>query len=218
VAEDAWVVEKREELKGAAQRLRGTWHWVVTNSDAPNAFVTPYCPRRVFVTEGLLTLIKPTDDELAFIMGHEMSHVIHGHGLRRIEFQAYSASLQLVILSMIDPTGIFALGFTMLTSTFLTAEERAFSREHEAEADETGISIVGRACFDPAAGASAMGKLQHAFGNEGKRHASWLDTHPAEADRIRALKGHAENAVGPTTGGADVCGAAKKSFWLAMGR
>eukprot|EP00966_Prymnesium_polylepis_P249743 5773887-Prymnesium_polylepis.1 len=58
---------------------------------------------------------------------------------------------------MIDPTGIFALGFTMLTSTFLTAEERAFSREHEAEADETGISIVGRACFDPAAGASAMG-------------------------------------------------------------
>ena len=41
VAEDAWVVEKREELKGAAQRLRGTWHWVVTNSDAPNAFVTP---------------------------------------------------------------------------------------------------------------------------------------------------------------------------------
>jgi hypothetical protein len=35
------------------------------------AFVTPYCPRRVFVTEGLLTKLKLKDDELAFILGHE---------------------------------------------------------------------------------------------------------------------------------------------------
>ena len=74
------VAEKRETLTKALGRLRGTWHYVVTNSDVPNAFVTPYCPRRIFVTEGLLKKLQLTDDELAFIMGHELSHVVHDHG------------------------------------------------------------------------------------------------------------------------------------------
>lgn len=60
--EDATITQQREELESAAKRLRGTWHWVVTNSDAVNAFVAPNCPRRVFVCEGLLNKLKLTDD------------------------------------------------------------------------------------------------------------------------------------------------------------
>ena len=107
--QESAVNEQREALESALQRLRGTWHWVVTNSDAPNAFVTPYCPRRVFVTEGLLHKVNPTDDELAFILGHELSHVIHGHGQKRIEQGASLAALQLMIFALIDPTGLGAL-------------------------------------------------------------------------------------------------------------
>eukprot|EP00967_Tisochrysis_lutea_P081626 scaffold112758_cov29-Tisochrysis_lutea.AAC.2 len=46
---------------------------------AINAFVSPYCPRHVFVHEGLMNELRPTDDELAFLIAHEVSHVIHAH-------------------------------------------------------------------------------------------------------------------------------------------
>ena len=45
---------KREELEASLKRITGNWHWVVTRSHVVNAFVTPFCPRRVFVNEGLL--------------------------------------------------------------------------------------------------------------------------------------------------------------------
>ena len=53
---------ERAELLKAQKRLAGKWHWIVTTSALPNAFVTPMCPRRVFVTEGLLEHVQPTDD------------------------------------------------------------------------------------------------------------------------------------------------------------
>lgn len=69
---------------------------------------------------------------------------------------------------------------TGLASFLITTEERAYSRTHEAEADELGLSICTRACYDKAGAMSSMHKLQQVFGTEGKQHASWLDTHPAE--------------------------------------
>lgn len=181
------VAELRGFLESAKKRICGTWNFVVTTSDVVNAFVTPMVPRVVFVNEGLLRKLKPTDDELAFLMGHELSHVIHGHGQQHIEEMATFATLQLVVLSLIDPTGFAALAITGVASMFFKGQERAHSREHEAQADETGLAICVRACSDPAAPGSLMTKLHH---GQTKQHASWLDTHPAGAERVAALEAH----------------------------
>lgn len=208
------VTAQREALEEAAGRLRGTWHFVVTTSDAINAFVTPYCPRRVFVTEGLLHKLKLTNDELAFILSHELSHVVHGHGRQSIDEQATLASLQLVVLSLIDPTGLLALAISAVASFALTAQGRAHSRVHESEADELGLAICSRACYEQAGSTSAMAKLQRAAGNQAKAHAGWLDTHPAEADRIAALEQQVASGVDPVITSA--CASKKGGYWRAM--
>ena len=58
-------------LRPGAERIAGEWTWLVTNSEGVNAFVSPYCPRHVFVHEGLLHALTPTEDELAFSIAHE---------------------------------------------------------------------------------------------------------------------------------------------------
>ena len=63
---------RRAELEAAKARLAGKWYWVVTNSSNVNGYVTAMCPRRVFITQGLFKKLKPTDDELAFLIGHEL--------------------------------------------------------------------------------------------------------------------------------------------------
>jgi predicted Zn-dependent protease len=66
-----------------------------------------------------------------------------------------------------------------------------------------------------------MAKLQKAAGNEGKRHAGWLDTHPAEQDRIVALEAHAAEAARKAQddqrmGVRPACGE-KRSLWKTLG-
>ena len=58
-----------------------------------------------------------------------------------------------------------------------------------------------------------MAKLQRAAGNQHKAHASWLDTHPAEADRIAALEQQA--AAGQAV--SSECADKKLGFWRSMG-
>ena len=72
-----------QELKKARRMLRADWKLVINSTDVPNAFVHPMLPRRVFINVGLRHICK-TDDEIAALLGHEMSHAILRHGQRRM--------------------------------------------------------------------------------------------------------------------------------------
>ena len=118
-------------------------------------------------------------------------------GRAGIDLQANLAGLQLVILSVIDPTGVAAFVVSALASVLLTYESKAHSRAAESEADETGLELCTAACFEASGSSTALLKLQRAAGNQSKQHASWLDTHPAEADRVRALRAQARTLGEP---------------------
>ena len=55
--------------------------------------MSPYCPRHVFVHEGLLAELQPTADELAFLISHEISHVVHAHGNETMQRTAIAAQV-----------------------------------------------------------------------------------------------------------------------------
>lgn len=170
-----------EELRGAARRLGGEWTWVVTNSEAVNAFVSPYCPRHVFVHEGLLAHLTPTDAELAFLLSHELAHVIHAHAHETMARSAVAAQAQLVVLSLIDPTGLLAFLLTYAFGVWIDAAwVKAHSRHAESEADDSGVKIMHAACYDARAAGSMMAKLGAACVHT---RASWLDTHPPPPER-----------------------------------
>jgi len=70
--------------------MKGDWHYIVTTAPDVNAFVTDLCPHRIFVHEGLLKECTPTDDELALILGHEISHLIYGHSEEDSQYRGTS--------------------------------------------------------------------------------------------------------------------------------
>lgn len=121
-------------------------------------------------------------------------HVVHGHSYRHSELQYYSALTQLLVLGVLDPTGIMAFALSGIPSLMLTAYEKKHSREDEACADATGLAICARGCFALEGSVSFMAKLHGGF--HGGQHASWLDTHPSGDDRIDALRSRSEALTG----------------------
>jgi len=68
------------------------------------AFFTPLLPHSIFVHEGLVAACD-NDDELAHVLGHEMSHMVCGHIEIMLQFSAILQLVQMVLLAMLDPTG-----------------------------------------------------------------------------------------------------------------
>ena len=67
-------------------------------------------PQKIFVTAGLFDKFVNNDDELAMILGHEVSHLIMGHFSQSSFIESLIRGLEIVVL-MLDPTeGLLSLG------------------------------------------------------------------------------------------------------------
>ncbi len=164
------------------------WQWEINLIDAKdvNAFCMP--GGKIAFFSGLLSRLKLTDDEVAVVMGHEISHALREHGRERAakaglaDIGARLAGAGLAAVFGVDPnlttaaTGIGA-NLTMLK----------FSRDDETEADVVGLDIVARAGYDPRAGIALWQKM--AALNQ-QAPLQWLSSHPAGKHRIAAIQKH----------------------------
>lgn len=172
-----------ERLVAQAQRVvpeSATWKWEVHVIDDPsvNAWCMPGGKMAVYT--GLINKLSPTDDELAQVMGHEISHALLQHGRERMSRAvATNAALQIgSIASGVNLTG--------LESVAMIALELPNSRTAETEADRVGIEIAARAGFNPNAAVSLWQKMAQLGGGSGTPQ--WLSTHPSDETRIANLK------------------------------
>ena len=62
----------------------------------------------------------------------------------------------------------------------------AYSRECECEADELGITLAARACYDTTKGANIFKKFDKVHQKKMSR-TNWLSTHPGDVDRYETL-------------------------------
>jgi predicted Zn-dependent protease len=177
--------DKENEWTEALKRLNGKWEFIIVDAETPNAFVSNLLPRRIVVHEGFFKCFNPTDDELALILAHEISHVIHDHNGNNSSYKMMFLVLQLLSFAFIDPTGgtyFFLIDYlTSFISDILLA---SYSREHEIEADSTGIIIAALGCFDTKNGVNIFSKFTSL---EADRSAGWMDSHPLSADRLKYL-------------------------------
>ena len=169
-----------------AARVRNPLHRfeaAVAAGGRPAAFALP--GGYVFVTPALVEATGRDRDELAFVIGHEMAHVVRGHAIDRIRLEWSRKALSAV--SVATPAGRAVAPW--LRRVGVQWLEKAYSREQEFEADELGGRLMRAAGFDPR-GCPRMlerfGRLER--GSDPLGVAAYLSTHPPVDDRIHHLR------------------------------
>lgn len=171
----------------AVEQLEGNWTYMLIDSQLPNAFVTEILPRHIFITTSMLNMIG-NEDELALVLGHELSHMLLGHISEKNMLETMLRTVEVLLLSMDPTSGVLSLLFVGSLATLRTAFTAAHSREHEHEADQLGIQLAAMACFDTHKAAAVFQKLHEQAGPpSGKRLLSFADTHPPSSDRYEKL-------------------------------
>lgn len=154
------------------------WKWSVAVIDEPtlNAWCMPGGKMAIYT--GIVNKLALSDDEIAQIMGHEISHALLGHGRERMS-RAIAMQGGLMLGSIVAGQDLSALG--PVADIALTLPN---SRAGESEADRYGIELAARAGYDPRAAVRLWEKMSAASGNGPPQ---FLSTHPAPDNRIQAL-------------------------------
>jgi predicted Zn-dependent protease len=164
-------------------KWKSGWEVVIFQDDSANAFAVP--GRRIGVHSGILA-VASTPDQLAAILGHEISHVRASHGNERMS-QVLAAQAGLVAASAMTDSSTPA-GRATLAALGLGAQFGVllpFSRTHEREADLMGLDLMAQAGFDPAEAVALWQNMAEASDGEPPE---WMSSHPSHDSRILDLE------------------------------
>lgn len=166
-----------------------SWKWEVNVIDSKevNAWCMP--GGKIAVYTGLINSVKPTDDELAAVIGHEIAHALREHARERAS-QQMATSVGLSVLSVVTGNQATSdLGGTLANVMFGLPN----SRLHETEADRMGVELAARAGYDPRAAVTLWTKMGALSG--GSAQPELLSTHPSAESRIADLKVASEKVL-----------------------
>lgn len=144
---------------------------VVNDGKTINA--VSYPAGHIVVYQELINQTK-NDDELAFVLAHELGHYHHRDHLRGISKSVLISVVMSSLLSQheISPLTQQATQFSMLH----------FSRDDEYAADDFALKLVQKAGYSADKGIHFFNHLSN------QNTIDWLSTHPAPQNRIRRLK------------------------------
>ena len=161
------------------------WEWSVKVIDALET-VNAWCMAggKMAVYTGLLEKVKPTDDELAQVMAHEVSHALANHTAEKMSVAlASQVGMMGVAIAVGDSEyGTIALAGSALAAAL--AVQLPNSRSAEVEADVMGLELAARAGYDPRAAATLWQKMGEVGGSSPPQ---FLSTHPSPANRQEDL-------------------------------
>lgn len=158
-------------------------HFIIFNDKELNAMAVP--DGRIFVTSLMAHAVA--DDELAFVLGHEMTHIQEKHSNNQMTRATGGALLGAILVAAIggnerdirlgaDIAGGLTLGH--------------YSRRDENRADVGGLRLMSRCGYDPKQAALAMQRLidKYGAGDAKTPVLGWFATHPDSRDRKKRLE------------------------------
>jgi Zn-dependent protease with chaperone function len=152
-----------------------------------NAFVLPN--GKIFVFTGLLPVMRDADG-IAAVLGHELSHVIAGHSSEQQSRQLL-ISLALLGASIAGISPPRWLTELVVGAGFLLPH----SRNCESEADQMGLEIMSKACFDPRASVGMWERMKMLERSSSNGTREFFSTHPTHDHRIEDLQGWMAGAL-----------------------
>jgi Zn-dependent protease with chaperone function len=174
---EAWIKDMGEALASRVMNKDRKFSFQMFEADEPNAFALP--GGFIFVARSLLDLCNWDRDETAFILGHEMGHVVKGHSMdRMMNGAAISAATR-----VIPGAGVLSGWLKSVGARYF---QTAYSRDHEFEADKFGARLTAAAGLDPNGALRLLERLDRLSG-ENFPLGQYFSTHPATADRVKRL-------------------------------
>lgn len=161
-----------------ANKLR-VFSFETVEGGEPNAFALP--GGFVFVTESLVELCERDENEVAFILGHEMAHVIKGHAMSRIiSNSAIAAASRAAPIRGAVSGWLRKVGVQFLESTY--------SQELESQADQLGVRLMRAAGYDPRASVRLFQRLARLKSARDEfDFGSYFSSHPPFDVRIESI-------------------------------
>ena len=176
------------------------WHYafhVLADSTTINAFALP--GGQLFITQALLDKLK-SDDQVAGVLAHEISHVIARHGAQQM---AKTQLTQGLSQAAVVASGDYGAG--QMAAMVGQMVNMRYGREDEIESDTLGVRLMHEAGYDPEGMVAVMQVLAAASKNR-QQPAEFFSTHPNPDNRvarireaIAALQGRTDNSKPPKT-------------------
>ncbi|WP_246624857.1 M48 family metallopeptidase [Oceanobacter mangrovi] len=158
------------------------WSWsvaVIDDAETLNAWCM--AGGRMAIYTGIIDKLDLTDDEIAQIMGHEISHALANHTAEQMS-RAVLINAGLQATAAATENNQYALSGTALAAKY--ALQLPNSRTAETEADRIGIELAARAGYNPAAAVSLWEKMKKAAGGSTPE---FMSTHPSPSNRSKTL-------------------------------
>lgn len=161
------------------------YHVNILDTDEINAFATS--GGHIFVTRGLIDCTT-SEDTLAAVLAHEISHIQLQHGLKAIKNSRITQALLVTGTSAASAAaGNYNLG--EITSVFsdsineiiTTMVVNGYSQTQEFEADSNALVLLSLAGYEPSA---LLDMLQVLDKNQSSHPGGFNKTHPTPAKRI----------------------------------
>ncbi|AMM24851.1 M48 family metalloprotease [Variovorax sp. PAMC 28711] len=203
--DDPVIVEYTQEIWQkllAAARVRGdltpelderfAWQVLLGRDSSINAFALPGGYLGLHL--GLIAVIG-SRDELATVLGHELSHVTQRHIARMMDRNAKNTPLMLaaMVLGLLaaakSKSGDAGQAVLMGSQAYAMQSQLSFSRDMEREADRVGFGVMTQAGYDPRGAASMFEKLQYAARLNDNSSYPYLRSHPMNTERIADMQG-----------------------------
>ena len=170
-----------------------TFKFNIVDQFDPNAFAVP--GGWVYVSRGLLVLAN-NEDELAGVIGHEITHVTRRHSAHRQRRGILGGILQIpgaIVGSVVNEDIGELLNAPISTISQLTLAR--YSRSQESEADRLGMRLAARSGYEPTALANILMHLEADVEMlTGEKHTtSYFNSHPTTPDRVAEITAEAES-------------------------
>ncbi len=188
----------------AAARLRGdlspelderfAWEILMGRDRSVNAFALPGGYFGLHL--GLMAVVG-SRDELASVLGHELSHVTQRHISRLISKQSQQSPwlLGAMILGVLAASKSPDAANALITGGQAVAAQNQlnFSRDMEREADRVGFGVMTQAGFDAQGAVAMFDKLQQASRLNDRGSFPYLRSHPLTTERIADMQSRVSN-------------------------
>ena len=180
-----------DDLQARCVHLPYVFKVHIIDSDMVNAAAFP--GGHILVFNGLLKQVS-SENELVFILGHELGHFAHRDHLRGLGRRLVLLTMSAVILGSDSSVG-------ELLSKGLNLTEMGFSREQESQADTFGLETLQCAYGHVAGATDFFSKMSKDHDPSGWGH--YFASHPENQQRIAHIKklakahGYAEKPLTP---------------------